>query len=168
MFSEQCLLPGLHGYLIRFAPLAFIPDCQIRPRKMPSLIVSPIGINTFNRYPDRTPYVYRSLAVQYLLQAPRLRRGISQETYTASYGCFRPNKKGCDLNCWYYRGGWHQSFPVLILPGFYAEKKLFKKKSTLVRFITLACIVKVPRLLHSVELGIVSQISSPGNSAKSP
>lgn len=41
-------------------------------------------------------------------------------------------------------------------------------KSTLVRFITLACIVKVPRLLHSVELGIVSQIPSPGNSAKSP
>ena len=62
MFSEQCLLPGLHGYLIRFAPLAFIPDCQIRPRKVPSLIVSPIGINTFNRYSECTSYVYLSLA----------------------------------------------------------------------------------------------------------
>ena len=80
MFSEQCLLPGLHGYLIRFAPLAFIPHCQIRPRKVPSLIVSPPRINIFNRYPRRTPYVYRSLAAQYLLQAPRLRRRISQET----------------------------------------------------------------------------------------
>ncbi len=67
MFSEQCLLPGLHGYLIRFAPLAFIPHCQIRPRKMPSLIVSPPRINTFDRYPRRTSYVYRSLAAQYLL-----------------------------------------------------------------------------------------------------
>ncbi len=80
MFSEQRLLPGLHGYLIRFAPLAFIPHCQIRPRKVPSLIVSPPRINIFYHYPRRTPYVYRSLAVQYLLQAPRLRRRISQET----------------------------------------------------------------------------------------
>ena len=38
MFSVQCLLLGLHGYLIRFAPLAFIPDSQNRPRKMPSLL----------------------------------------------------------------------------------------------------------------------------------
>jgi len=80
MFSEQCLLPGLHGYLIRFAPLAFIPHCQIRPCKVPSLIVSPIKINVFNHYLDRTPYIYRSLAYQYFLQAPRLRRGISQKT----------------------------------------------------------------------------------------
>ena len=36
MFSVQCLLLGLHGYLIRFAPLAFIPHCQIRPRNVPS------------------------------------------------------------------------------------------------------------------------------------
>ncbi len=80
MFSEQCLLPGLHGYLIRFAPLAFIPHCQIRPRKMPSLIVSPPKINVFDHYLRRTSYVYRSLAYQYLLQAPCLRHGISQET----------------------------------------------------------------------------------------
>ncbi len=37
MFSEQCLLLGLHGYLIRFATLAFIPHCQTRTSKMPSL-----------------------------------------------------------------------------------------------------------------------------------
>ena len=39
MFSEQCLLLGLHGYLIRFATLAFIPHCQIRTSKMPSLLL---------------------------------------------------------------------------------------------------------------------------------
>ena len=39
MFSVQCLLLGLHGYLIHFAPLAFIPHCQNRYRKMPSLLV---------------------------------------------------------------------------------------------------------------------------------
>ncbi len=39
MFSVQCLLLGLHGYLIRFAPLAFIPYCQNRPRNVPSLLL---------------------------------------------------------------------------------------------------------------------------------
>lgn len=39
MFSVQCLQLGLHGYLIHFAPLAFIPHCQIRYREMPSLLL---------------------------------------------------------------------------------------------------------------------------------
>ena len=38
MFSVQCLLLGLQGYLIPFAPLAFIPYCQNRPRELPSLL----------------------------------------------------------------------------------------------------------------------------------
>ena len=38
MFSVQCLLLGLQGYLIPFAPLAFIPYCQNRSRGMPSLL----------------------------------------------------------------------------------------------------------------------------------
>ena len=42
MFSEQCLLLGLQGYLIPFATLAFIPHCQIRTRIVPSpLLVQP-------------------------------------------------------------------------------------------------------------------------------
>ena len=43
MFSVQCLLLGLHGYLIHFAPLAFIPHCQNRYRKMPSLLLVQSG-----------------------------------------------------------------------------------------------------------------------------
>ena len=39
MFSVQGLLLGLHGYLIHFAPLAFIPHCRIRAREMPSLLL---------------------------------------------------------------------------------------------------------------------------------
>ncbi len=39
MFSEQCLLLGLQGYLIPFAPLAYIPHCQIRASKMSSLLL---------------------------------------------------------------------------------------------------------------------------------
>jgi hypothetical protein len=62
MFSVQCLLLGLQGYLIPFATLAFIPYCQNCPRKMPSLIVSLFKINTFNRYFEHTSYVFQSLA----------------------------------------------------------------------------------------------------------
>ncbi len=62
MFSVQCLLLGLHGYLIRFAPLASIPYCQNCPREMPSLIVSPSEIKTFYRYFERTSRVFQSLA----------------------------------------------------------------------------------------------------------
>ncbi len=47
MFSAQCLLLGLHGYLIRFAPLAFIPHCQNRPRKMPSRLLVQPGLTYF-------------------------------------------------------------------------------------------------------------------------
>ena len=47
MFSEQCLLLGLHGYLIRFATLAFIPHCQIRTSEMPSLLLVQIGSTHF-------------------------------------------------------------------------------------------------------------------------
>ena len=47
MFSTQCLLPGLHGYLIHFAPLAFIPHCQIRSRKVPSPLLVRLRLKHF-------------------------------------------------------------------------------------------------------------------------
>ena len=128
MFSVQCLLLGLHGYLIHFAPLAFIPHCQNRHRKMPSLIVSPPEINVFYHYLRCTSYAHRSLAKQYSLQFLSLRDRISQQTYKASYGCFRPNNCGCDLDCRDYRGGWHRSCPVLIRQPFYSWQKFFQKE----------------------------------------
>jgi hypothetical protein len=53
MFSVQCLLLGLQGYLIPFATLAFIPYCQIRSRKVPSLSLVHRGSTHFTD----TPYV---------------------------------------------------------------------------------------------------------------
>ena len=126
-------------------------------------------INAFNRYPNRTPYVSRSQALQYLMPDRHLRCQISHETYRTSYGCFRPNKRGCDLDRWYYRGGWHQSCPVLIRATFYIAQKLFLIwKSTLARSVTLSRIAENSYLLHPVGLGIVSQIPSQGPFAKSP
>ena len=51
---------------------------------------------------------------------------------------------------------------------FTADKSFSDKRNTLARFVTLSRIAKVTRLLHSVELGILSQIPSQGLSAKSP
>ncbi len=56
----------------------------------------------------------------------------------------------------------------LFVSLFTADKSFSNKKNTLARFVTLARIAKFTRLLHSVELRIVSQIPSQGFSAKSP
>ena len=47
MFNRQRLQRGLHGYLIRFAPLAFIPDRQICSRSMPSPSLVQQGLTYF-------------------------------------------------------------------------------------------------------------------------
>ena len=47
MFSEQCLLLGLQGYLIPFAPLAFIPHCQNRTRNVPSPLLVQLRLTHF-------------------------------------------------------------------------------------------------------------------------
>ncbi len=167
MFSAQCLLPGLPGYLIRFAPLAFIPHRHIRAGAF--AIVGPPRISVFYHYPGRTPHVARCLAAQYLLRALPLRGRISQETYAAGYGCFRPSSCGCDLGCRDYRGGWHRSCPALIRLPFYSRQKLLSnERSTPARFVTLSRIAKNSRLLHPVGLGPVSQGPSQGPPAKGP
>ena len=51
MFSVQRLQPGLHGYLIRFAPLAFIPYCQNSSRKVPSLLLVCLRLKHFTATP---------------------------------------------------------------------------------------------------------------------
>ena len=51
MFSVQCLLPGLQGYLIPFAPLAYIPYCQNRARKVPSLLLVRLRLTYFTTTP---------------------------------------------------------------------------------------------------------------------
>lgn len=124
MFSEQCLLPRLQGYLIPFAPLAFIPYCQNCPRKMPSLLLVCPRLTHFTATSNILLTSSNLQLLQYSLLAPPLRNGISQRTCKASYGCFRPNKNGCDLDREYYRGGWHSSYPVLIRKTFYISQKL--------------------------------------------
>ena len=46
----------------------------------------------------------------------------------AGYGRFRPNNRDHHSGRWCYRGGWHQSYPPLILQAIYAWQKLNKVK----------------------------------------
>lgn len=155
--SGQRLQLGLPGYLIQFAPLAFIPHRRVCSCDLPSPFVSPARINIFYHYPGRTGRISQPLAPQYLLLAARLSLAILQETYDAGYGCFRSNKRGSYLGRRDYRGGWHRSCPPLIRHTFYIWQKLPGKGSTPTRSVTLAGIAEVSRLLHPVGLGPVSQ-----------
>ncbi len=56
----------------------------------------------------------------------------------------------------------------LFLYLFRVKKSRFKKNGTLDSFLILADIGKFTRLLHSIELGIVSQIPSQGTPVKGP
>ena len=56
----------------------------------------------------------------------------------------------------------------LFLYFFEVEKSYFLKSSTPDSFFILADIEKFSRLLHSIELGIVSQIPSQGTPVKGP
>lgn len=49
--SMQRLLLGLQGYLIPFAPPAFVPDRRTRSRQMPSLLVVYRGLSHFTAPP---------------------------------------------------------------------------------------------------------------------
>ncbi len=61
--------------------------------------------------------------MQCLLRANRLSLKISQKIYTTGYGRFRPNKHDSHSWRWCYRGGWHQSYPPLILQDIYSWQK---------------------------------------------
>ncbi len=129
---------------------------------------SPPGIITFYRSPWNTSDSSRSRVLQCLLHAVRLSRTISQKIYRTGYGRFRPNNRGYHSWRWCYRGGWHQSYPPLIRQAIYTWQKLMQYISTGDSLITLACIVKVSRLLHPVGLGPVSQCPSPGYHSHGP
>ena len=80
MFSVQGLLLGLLGYLIQFAPLAFIPHCQNRSRKTPSRLLVQLGSTHFTATLIVLLAPPGLKALQYLLPAGTLRVPISQKT----------------------------------------------------------------------------------------
>ncbi len=81
------------------------------------------GIIPFYRSPSNTSDSSHSQDVPCPPHAAELSSAISQGMYTSSYGRFRPNNADCHSCRWCYRGGWHQSYPALILQAFYAWQK---------------------------------------------
>ena len=88
--------------------------------------------------------------------------------YQTGYGRFRPNKSDYHLGRRYYRGGWHRSFPPLILQPIKSYKKIRLCLTTWNSLITVSCSVKFSRLLHPVGSGFVSQNPSPGDCSHNP
>ncbi len=77
--SAHRLQPGLPGYLIPFATLAFVPQRQLSPSVPPSpLVFLPISTHFTAPLQFRTPLEYSSLSVSSAV--PQLSSGISHLT----------------------------------------------------------------------------------------
>ena len=98
---------GLPEYLIQFAPHAFAPQRQERPRRPPSpLVFLPISTH-FTTTPGIPLFLYRPQVPQSRPTLPRLSPGISQPTCETAYALFTPSKSGQRSPPTYYRGCWH-------------------------------------------------------------
>ncbi len=165
--SPHRLRPGLPGYLIRFAPLAFVPHRRTRVRRAPShgwssrdyrISLLPL------KYPLPLPVPSLAVYPKFVKLGSTIYPGI----YQTGYGRFRPNKSGHHLSCGYYRGGWHPSYPALTPQAFYAQEQPTLSVGTWSPLVAVACIAKVSRLLRPVGPGLVSQSPSPGSPSQGP
>ncbi len=101
------LLLGLPGYLILFAPLAFVPQRQKLSRDLHRHWCSSryLRISLLHRE-FQSPLQPSSAAVSYAV--PGLSPGISHLTYRAAYALFTPSNSEQRLRPLYYRGCWHR------------------------------------------------------------
>ena len=104
--SIHRLRPGLPGYLIPFATLAFEPQRQIQSSKPPSpLVFLPISTH-FTATPGipLTSPVLKSCSFQ---PHTELSPAFLSWTYKTACAPFTPNNSGQRLPPTYYRGCWH-------------------------------------------------------------
>src|SRR3954462_3335323 len=104
--SAQRLQRGLPGYLILFAPHAFAPQRQYRPRDPPSPPVFLLISAHFTATQEfQSPLPNSSLPVS--TARSTLSVEISRPTRQTAYELFTPNKSGQRSHPTYYRGCWH-------------------------------------------------------------
>ena len=91
--SAHRLRRGLPGYLILFAPHAFVPQCQLQSRKSPSppvfLLISTHFTATLGI--PLSPPALKSCSSQ---GSPQLSCGLSPCAYKTTYVLFTPNNSG--------------------------------------------------------------------------
>ncbi len=97
---------GLPGYLILFAPLAFVPQCQELSRDSPSPLVFRLIRILLLHQAFQSPLQPSSRAVSNAIS--ELSSEISHPTYSATYAPFTPSESEQRLGPLYYRGCWHR------------------------------------------------------------
>ena len=104
--STHRLRPGLPGYLIPFAPLAFAPQRQFSSRKSPSPLVFFL-ISTHFTATLGIPLSSPVLKTHSFFPITGLSPALLRKTYMPACAPFTPNKSGQRLPPTYYRGCWH-------------------------------------------------------------
>ena len=104
--SIHRLRPGLPGYLIPFAPLAFGPQRQPRSRKPPSPLVFFLISTHFTATPG-IPLPSPALKRYSFFPLMGLSPTLSGKTCIPACAPFTPNDSGQRLPPTYYRGCWH-------------------------------------------------------------
>ena len=104
--SIHRLRPGLPGYLIPFAPLAFEPQCQLQSRKPPSPLVF-LLISTHFTATLGIPLSSPALKKNSFHSLTGLSPALLKQTYFPTCAPFTPNNSGQRSPPTYYRGCWH-------------------------------------------------------------
>ena len=110
--STHRLRPGLPGYLIPFAPLAFAPQRQLSSSKPPSPLVF-LLISTHFTATLGIPLSSPTLQSHSFRPLTGLSPALLRQTYETACAPFTPNNSGQRLPPTYYRGCWH-----VVSPGF--------------------------------------------------
>ncbi len=133
--SVHRLQPGLPGYLIPFAPLAFDPQCQLQASKPPSpRVFFPISTHLPLHRKFHLPILHSSHTVSNAIVL--LSRTISHPTYMTTYDPFTPSKSGQRSLPLYYRGCWHRVSRSFFLwyhqiPALFTQIHLFPNEKSL-------------------------------------
>ena len=104
--SIHRLRPGLPGYLIPFAPLAFEPQRQLQSRKPPSPLVF-LPISTHFTATLGIPLSSPVLKTDSFSPITGLSPALLSKTYRPACAPFTPNDSGQRSSPTYYRGCWH-------------------------------------------------------------
>ncbi len=105
--SPQRLRRGLPGYLILFAPHAFVPQRQLHSRESLSPPVFLLISTHFTATQEfHSPLLHSSSVVSDGF--PQLSHGLSHPTYDTAYALFTPSKSEQRSPPLYYRGCWHR------------------------------------------------------------
>ena len=165
--STHRLQPGLPGYLIPFATLAFEPQRQIQSSKPPSPLVF-LRISTHFTATHGIPLASPILKKSSFVPFTWLSLALLSTTFFPACAPFTPNNSGQRLPPTYYRGCWHVVsrglFPVyrqLPIRLIRRREKSFTSRSpsslTRRRSIRVSPIVEYSPLLPPVGVWTVSQ-----------